>query len=63
MGSISTFLSIDEPVVENPDVDSKNASINDGIVPLMRYGKEPSNEKITHERVTDKESIPVAEFC
>jgi hypothetical protein len=35
-GSISTSVSIDDPVVLNPDVDSKKASINDGIVPLMR---------------------------
>ena len=43
---------MEEPVVENPDVDSKNASINEGIVPLIRYGNAPNNEKITHDKVT-----------
>jgi len=51
-GSISTSGKMDEPVVDNPDVDSKNASMNDGIVPLIRYGKAPSKEKIIHESVT-----------
>jgi hypothetical protein len=35
-GSISTFLMMEEPVVENPEVDSKNASINEGIVLKIR---------------------------
>lgn len=43
---------MEEPVVENPDVDSKNASINEGIVPLIRYGNAPNNENITHDKVT-----------
>jgi hypothetical protein len=33
-GSISTSLRIEEPVVVNPDVDSKKASIKVGIVLL-----------------------------
>jgi len=44
---------IEEPVVENPEVDSKNASTNEGMVPLKRYGSVPSREKTTHEIVTD----------
>jgi hypothetical protein len=51
-GSISTFFRIDEPVVDNPEVDSKNASVKEGIVPLIRYGKVPRSEKMTQERVT-----------
>jgi hypothetical protein len=51
-GSISTFVRTDDPVVEKPDVDSKKASINDGIVPLIRYGKAPSTENNIHDRVT-----------
>jgi hypothetical protein len=35
-GRISTFFRIEEPVVEKPEVDSKKALINDGIVPLIR---------------------------
>ena len=38
--------------MEKPEVDSKNASMNEGIVPLIRYGKAPNNEKTTHDRVT-----------
>ena len=38
--------------MDNPEVDSKNASINEGIVPLMRYGKAANNEKTTHDKVT-----------
>ena len=51
-GSISTFLIIEEPVVENPEVDSKNASINVGIVLLIRYGSVPISEKTIHDTVT-----------
>jgi hypothetical protein len=51
-GSISTFFKIDDPVVEKPEVDSKNASINDGMEPLIRYGNAPNNENITHDSVT-----------
>jgi len=49
-GSISTSLIIEEPVVDNPEVDSKNASINDGIVPLIRYGRVADKEKNIHDR-------------
>ena len=51
-GNISTSFIIEEPVVEKPDVDSKNASINDGIVPLRRYGKDPSKENKIHDITT-----------
>jgi hypothetical protein len=61
-GSTSTFCRIDEPVVENPDVDSKNASIKEGIVLLIRYGKDPSKEKITHDNVTDRNPSRLLNF-
>jgi hypothetical protein len=53
-GNISTSFIIEEPVVEKPDVDSKNASINDGIVLLKIYGKVPRREKTIHEITTDR---------
>lgn len=42
-----------EPVVVNPEEDSKNASINEWIVLLKRYGNVPKAEKIIQERVTE----------
>jgi hypothetical protein len=53
-GSISTFLRMDEPVVDSPDVDSKNESINEGMAPLIRYGNVPKSENTIQESVTDK---------
>jgi hypothetical protein len=53
-GRISTSFSTEAPVVEKPEVDSKKASINGGIAPLKIYGREPSTEKKTHDRVTDR---------
>ena len=61
-GSISTFLRIEEPVVENPDVDSKNASINEGMVPLIRYGNAPNNEKMIHDNVTARNPSLLVNF-
>jgi len=49
--------------VDNPEVDSKNASINEGIVPLIMYGKAPSNEKITHDRVTARNPSLLLNFA
>jgi hypothetical protein len=51
-GSISTFFKIEAPVVEKPDADSKNASINEGIVPLIRYGSDPNSENKIQDIVT-----------
>jgi hypothetical protein len=36
----------------NPEVDSKMASINEGIEPLKRYGREPMTEKNNQDNVT-----------
>ena len=51
-GRLSTSAKMEDAVVEKPDVDSKKASMNDGIVPLIRYGKVPISEMITHDKVT-----------
>jgi hypothetical protein len=53
--------------VENPDVDSKTASINDGMVPLNKYGIEPRIENTIHDNVTDRYpslllNLPVSAF-
>jgi hypothetical protein len=53
-GSISTSSRIEAPVVEKPDVDSKNASINEGMVLLMRYGRDPKSENKIQAIVTIK---------
>ena len=53
---------MEEPVVENPEVDSKNASINEGIVPLIRYGNVPNNEKIIHDKVTARNPSLLLKF-
>jgi hypothetical protein len=39
-------------VVVNPDDDSKKALMNEGIVPLIRYGSVPIKEKMTQDKVT-----------
>jgi hypothetical protein len=62
-GSISTFFKIDEPVVEKPDVDSKKASTNDGMDPLIRYGRAPRTEKTIHERVTERNPSLLLNFA
>jgi hypothetical protein len=62
-GRISTFFRIDEPVVEKPEVDSKNASTNDGMEPLNMYGKAPRTEKTTHESVTERNPSLLLNFA
>jgi len=51
-GSISTSFKIEAPVVEKPDADSKNASINEGMVPLIIYGRDPNSENKIQAIVT-----------
>jgi len=41
------------PVVVMPDVDSKKAFVNEGIVPLNRKGREPKIAKRSHDNVTE----------
>jgi hypothetical protein len=52
LGNISTSGRIVAPVVVNPELDSKKALINDGIVPLRMYGRVPNDKKISHDSVT-----------
>ena len=40
------------PVVVNPDMVSKNASVRVGILPERRKGRHPKNEKNIQPRVT-----------
>ena len=42
----------EEPVVVNPDTDSKKAFTNEGIAPEKRYGKQPIRLIKSHERNT-----------
>jgi hypothetical protein len=51
-GSISTFAIIEEPVVVKPELDSKKASMKEGIVPLRIYGRVPNTRKINHDSTT-----------
>jgi hypothetical protein len=54
---------MDAPVVVNPDMISKNASVNEGIEPLNQNGKSPNNVKIIHVKVTitDPSRFPIVE--
>ena len=51
-GMISTLVRIDDPVVVKPEEDSKKALMNDGIVPLIIYGRVPISVNVTHDKVT-----------
>jgi hypothetical protein len=51
-GSISTSFKIEAPVVEKPDADSKNALINECMVLLIRYGRDPKSENKNQAIVT-----------
>jgi hypothetical protein len=51
-GRISMSVRMDDPVVVKPDTDSKNASINEGMAPERRYGKEPIRLSVNQEMVT-----------
>jgi hypothetical protein len=51
-GKDSISVSIDEPVVVNPDMDSKNALVNEGIAPEKMYGKQPIRLINNHDNVT-----------
>ena len=50
--SASTSVRIDAPVVVKPETVSKNASINDGILPLMTNGNAPNSDIPIHDRAT-----------
>jgi hypothetical protein len=53
-GRASISVNMDDPVVENPETDSKKASENVGIAPEKRYGKQPVRLIANHEMVTVK---------
>ena len=46
-GWLSMLLSTDAPVVVNPDMVSKKASVTESVVPYKRKGSMPKSEKIT----------------
>ena len=57
-GSTSTSVRIDAPVVENPEQDSKNASIGFGMLPVTTKGTAPTAaEKNQHSVTTRKPSL------
>jgi hypothetical protein len=51
-GTISISVNIEAPVVENPDIVSKKASVNDGIELLIIKGSVPKNDITIHEKDT-----------
>jgi len=51
-----------EPVVVNPDVVSKKASINEWIDPLRRKGRVPAQHRIIHDRETARKPSRVFIF-
>lgn len=61
-GRDSTSENIDAPVVVNPDDDSKNASTNEEMVPLKRYGNAPMPDKTSQERETARKPSLVVTF-
>ena len=48
----SISLITDAPVVVNPAIDSKYASVKVSNVPERRYGRDPNNDITIHARVT-----------
>ena len=43
---------MDEPVVVNPETDSNSASVKEGMLRLIIYGRDPKRESKNHARVT-----------
>jgi hypothetical protein len=43
---------MEAPVVVKPEMVSKNASVNEGMLPLIQKGNKPIREKIIHVKVT-----------
>ena len=56
-GIASTSLSIVIPVVLSPEQDSKNASIGDGIAPVMTKAAQDIIADIIQDRVTIKNAV------
>jgi hypothetical protein len=57
-GSSSMLAKIVAPVVENPDMLSKKASVYDGAAPLRKYGRAPTALATAHAPVTDAHTSP-----
>jgi|GEM_PF-3273277 len=53
-GSASTSVSMEAPVVERPDMVSKNASVGEGIAPETTNGTAPTTDASSHVTVTRK---------
>jgi hypothetical protein len=51
---LSISVKIVEPVVVNPDIVSKKASVKEGIEPLIKNGIDPKKENKIHDMVTVK---------
>ena len=53
-GRASISVRIVEPVVVNPEAVSKKASMNPGIYPEMKYGRQPTKDAMNHAEETMK---------
>jgi len=53
-GSPSILVRIDAPVVENPEIVSKKALVNDGIEPEMTNGRHPNSDAQAQLRATKR---------
>jgi hypothetical protein len=64
-GSASMSVKMEEPVVVNPDTDSKNALINEGMLPEKTYGRLPIKVIKIQLAVTVKYASFIfnSEFC
>ena len=51
------------PVVVNPDMDSKNASVKDGILPDSRNGRVANKAMVAHPRVTIANPSLLVSWC
>jgi hypothetical protein len=59
LGSASISVSKVDPVVVNPDTDSKKASTKEGILPEIKKGRAPKSDTKIHPKDTmDKPSLP-----
>ncbi len=53
--SSSILFKMEAPVVVNPEIVSKKASVKRGMLLLSQKGRDPNNEKIIHAEVTTSE--------
>jgi hypothetical protein len=63
-GKLSTSAKILAPVVVNPDIASKKASVREDTVPVKMYGKAPKKVTLIHDSVTAmKDSLYMRSTC